>query len=144
MIKQLVLLKISYLKVQDLFPPDGLQLFNTLVKVSVTTSPRSFVNWILSIFPRPFRANSTINEEAHAVQGLEHLPSTEFSTVTIPRKWGFNFLIIWYSAWLAAACLLQGRFALGWGRPVPRLTRPLFFTTPSLHEAGGADAAHSD
>jgi hypothetical protein len=78
--------EISYLKVQDLFPPDGLQLFNTLVKVSVTTLPRSFVNWILSIFPRPFRANSLIIKEAHAEQGLEHLPSTEFSTVITPRK----------------------------------------------------------
>jgi hypothetical protein len=90
--------KISYLKVQDLFPLDGLQLFNTLVKVSVTTSPRSFVNWILSIFPRPFRANSLISEEAQAVQGLEHLPSTEFSTLTTPRKGILLFLISMVSA----------------------------------------------
>ena len=128
-----------YLNVQGLLPPDGLLVLHTFDKVSLTTSPSSFVYSMRSILPLPWRVNAKRSAEAHLLHGFEHLPGMECWTDKTPLNAAcliFSFSSIVCSAWLWAAFLRQERFAFGWGRPVPRLWLVSFKTRSALHEAG--------
>ena len=135
----LIKMFILYLNVQGLLPPDGLLLLHTLDKVSLTSTPSAFVYSTFSILPLPWRVNATRSAEAHAVHGFEHFPCMECWTDITPLNalpLIASVLSAFCSAWLRSACLRQERFALGWGRPVPRLWLVSFKTQSTLHEAG--------